>query len=118
MTMAERKLLEANVLAAKRPLVWADRDINSMQSLHALPCPFLSDDNRCMVHAIRPYNCRRFMCGRVDVSRESYEISPTGGCLNMADRLETSQRFMEFYRTHERAAAKDWALLHGWKRDQ
>jgi len=83
-----------------------------VMTLH--PCPFLSDQNLCLVHDIRPYNCRRFMCGRVNVQRESYETDQQGSCLNLADRMETSLRFAEFYNAAERRAQKEWAKSHGW----
>lgn len=122
-TVEERDLLEANYLHARRPLVFrrledkfgVSNDRFRIMELH--PCPFLSDQNLCLVHEIRPYNCRRFMCGRVNVARESYEVDTFGSCLNLADRMETSQRFAHFYNTAERKHQKEWAAKMGWKRD-
>lgn len=77
-------------------------------------CPFISDTNQCLVYDARPFNCRRFLCGRVDVSRESLEQGGPMGCYNLSDRIDTSLRFMEFYKSHERHAMQ-WARQHGWK---
>ena len=78
------------------------------------PCPYLAGDNTCLVYDIRPYNCRRFACGRTDPTQESLESGGSMGCYNLSDRLETSLRFMEWYRAFQRRA-QDWARLHGWK---
>lgn len=122
-TVQERDLLEKHALHARRPLVFRraenalGRSDDRFRIMELHPCPFLSDQGLCLVHEIRPYNCRRFMCGRVDVARESYEIDQFGSCLNLADRMETSQRFAHFYNTAERKHQKDWAVKMGWKRD-
>lgn len=84
--------------------------------LLASPCPFLSTQGLCTVHDVRPYNCRRFICGRTDTTRESFESGGPMGCHNLSDRLSTSLRFQEFYDAQQRRAQKDWALSHGWSR--
>jgi Fe-S-cluster containining protein len=93
------------------------REGPGMFTMAMAPCPFLSNQGRCLVHEYRPYNCRRFMCGRVNVQAESYETGDTGGCLNFADRMETSRRFAEFFWSAERRIQKTWALNHGWKQE-
>jgi Fe-S-cluster containining protein len=84
-------------------------------SLKAQPCPFLSPDNLCSVHDVRPYNCRRFICGRVDVHSEPFEQGGPLGCWNASDRIEQSPRFFEHFQTTMRKAMA-WALAHGWRR--
>lgn len=103
-------------MSAMRPLVWAEKDINEGQELLCKPCPFISDQNLCLVYDVRPFNCRRFMCGRVDIEKESFEGTGPMGCENLSDRLATSRRFMEFFKSRERALVKDWAIPHGWNR--
>lgn len=78
------------------------------------PCPFLADKS-CLIYHDRPFNCRRFMCGRVDPRQESFEEGGPMGCFNLQDRIETSARFEEFAAANQRRAQK-WALDHGWKR--
>lgn len=132
-TKEERAILEAHQAAAVRPLSFVlhpeeearikalkeggeiplDKDIRFYQ-MEAKPCPFLSSQGLCTVHASRPYNCRRFMCGRVDVTQESFEDGGPMGCHNLSDRINTSLRFQEYFASHMRRAQKDWALSHGW----
>lgn len=76
-------------------------------------CPFLVE-NSCVVYSVRPYNCRRFMCGRPDPTQESFEEGGPMGCYNTSDRLNTSLRWMEFYKGNERRAQNEWAKEHGW----
>lgn len=88
--------------------------------LKAAPCPFLRFDSglaSCSVHAIRPYNCRRFMCGRTSVT-EGYEADPDLylGCRNLHDRLDQSLEFREHYRAAQRRHQREWAEPHGWHR--
>lgn len=78
-------------------------------------CPFLAGTS-CLVYETRPFNCRRFMCGRVDPTQESYEEGGPMGVYNLSDRVNTSLRFQEYYRGNERRAQKEWALNHGWKK--
>lgn len=77
------------------------------------PCPFLAG-TACIIYNTRPYNCRRFICGRVDPTQESFEEGPDG-CFNLSDRTATSARFEEFAAATQRRAQK-WALENGWKR--
>lgn len=115
MTKQEQALLDARYQVATRPLVWHDHPTDGFVRLEAKPCPFLAG-NICLVHEIRPYNCRRFMCGRVDVQQESLEMNPEGQCYNSGDRIRTSLRFFEYSKAHERRAQKEWAVDHGWKK--
>lgn len=118
MTQKERALLDAKHLMARRPLVWQrfESDPDRFVQLEARPCPFLSDQNTCLVYDSRPYNCRRFMCGRVDPVQESFEQDPaTGQCLNFVDRIGTSLRFREHYASVQRRHGREWAEGHGWR---
>jgi Fe-S-cluster containining protein len=121
-TKEERAVLDLHQAAARRPLIWSRPDDGKLDAmgfriLEMGPCPFLSEEGKCMVHPVRPYNCRRFMCGRVDTDTESLELGGPAGCYNLSDRLSTSVRFMEFYNAGERRAYKDWGQYNGWKRN-
>lgn len=78
------------------------------------PCPFLTDQSLCAIHTLRPFNCRRFSCGRIDTTTEAYEQGGPMGCYNVSDRIATSLRFQEWYAAQERHAQRDWARTHGW----
>lgn len=114
----ERGVLESLSDRASKPLIFTTSKTDGFVHLDLGPCPFLGDDNLCQVYESRPYNCRRMMCGRVDVAKESYEQGGPMGCHNLSDRVETSLRFQEFYEANERRHAKDWAVDHGWGRRQ
>jgi hypothetical protein len=83
-------------------------------------CPYLAraldGTASCTVHAVRPYQCRRFMCGRPDPSTEPFEVSGPMGCRNLSDRIESSYQFAAFYRTNQRHAQRDWAEPMGWQK--
>jgi len=117
MTAEEREILSAQ--PSTLPLIW--REANGFHFLAAAPCPFLKSD-KCSVHAKRPYNCRRFACGRVDTTAEAFESEPCipqlgmSGSRNLSERLDQSLRFKEWYRTQQRHAQRDWADAHGWRR--
>lgn len=114
MTKAERDILEGRRAFARRALDYRPHEDERFVNLVADPCPFLGEQNQCLVYDVRPYNCRRFMCGRVDVEKESYEmVEGSMGCLNFMDRITTSRRFLEHFKAHERQH-KDWARDHGW----
>jgi Fe-S-cluster containining protein len=68
----------------------------------------------CTVWDSRPYQCRRFMCGRPDPSTEAYEIGGPMGCKNLSDRVTQSLDFAEYYRSNQRRAQREWAEPHGW----
>jgi hypothetical protein len=115
MTPAERDLL-----LARRPDL-ADRFVAAQPGfvqLRARPCPLLEADAGgraiCTVYDVRPYSCRRFICGRADVTTEPYEEDPhTGACVNFTDRIFQSRPFRRFYAHHQRKSQR-WALRHGW----
>jgi len=113
MTAQERAEIEA---VSDRALSWS-QTADGFESLAAGPCPLLDRDEsgkaRCTVYAVRPYNCRRFLCGRVSPEREAYEATPSGQCLNTVDRLAQSRPFRSFARKVQRQA-QAWADTHGW----
>src|SRR5689334_16210744 len=63
MTHAERAAIEQ---VSTRPLSWLPHADARFVSLSAGPCPLLDDSGLCGVYAVRPLNCRRYMCGRQD----------------------------------------------------
>jgi Fe-S-cluster containining protein len=129
-TAEERTLLEAQGNLATRPPVFTLHPDEEAQrealrargemiwpevkfyQLERGPCPFLAGSS-CIVYDSRPFNCRRFMCGRVDPTQESFEEGGEMGCYNLQDRILTSARFEEFAAANQRRAQK-WALEHGW----
>jgi Fe-S-cluster containining protein len=85
--------------------------------LRGRPCPCFGRDAKgkgvCTVYAIRPFNCRRFLCGRV--GDEAWQ-EDDGVCLNLEDRLNQSRPFRRFYALVQRRA-QVWARAHGWTDD-
>lgn len=114
MTHAERAEIEAAVPTA--PLLWAPHaDPRFIQLLAPGGCPLLRMDGTqavCTVHAVRPYNCRTFMCGRVSLD-EKFDASGPMGCRNLSDRLEQSLDAQCAYDASIRRA-RVWGLAHGW----
>lgn len=76
----------------------------------AAPCPFLTEDGRCDVYPVRPYNCRRYLCGREDPWREPYDRAPVPA------RVLQSRALRRLYARTQREAQR-WADQHGWKAD-
>lgn len=106
MTHQERHLIERRVM---RPLQW-EADLHpGFVRLLAHPCPLL-EDGSCSVYDIRPFNCRRFVCGRV--GDEKWDGGEKA-CLNLTDRLVQSLDFQEFYRANEKRH-HEWAKTQGW----
>lgn len=126
MTEPERELLQGwadqHWTLAQLQTLHFDQAEPGFVSLRAGPCPFLSATNICTVHAIRPYNCRRFACLRPDPSTEPLEGVPPSpiltyraiGCANLRDRLVHSRVARRLY-TRIQKKAQRWALAHGWR---
>ncbi len=111
MTYAERRELEAHAEKAARRLQWRYNERSNMTDLVAAPCPFLDAENRCAVHDVRPYNCRRWGCLRSDVKAQKFVDEDTAAILRrMPGGLPTLQRMQ--------TDAQPWALAHGWKESQ
>lgn len=109
---------ERDVLMAARPEVAAEfiTQADGFVFLRARPCPYFRRDAKqkglCTVYAVRPYNCRRFMCARVP--GEAWQENEHGACLNLEDRLNQSRPFRRFYAVVQRRA-QTWARAHGWR---
>lgn len=131
MTQAEAKVLQQWADAR-----WTLRQLSTLQwrphathprfvELAAAPCPFLEGRNRCAVHDIRPYNCRRFGCLRPDPSSEPLQMAPLSpvlqygsiGCSNLRERLVNSRVARRIYALLQRRGMR-WALKHGWRGDE
>ena len=122
---------EADVVSAHTaiPLTFYIHPDRRFVYLAGKPCPLLDYERNaagergaavCTVHAVRPYNCRRFGCFRPDVRTEPYEPEPLDlprlrlGCANLSDRL-ANRKVRKAYALMQRKAAR-WALTHGWDR--
>lgn len=79
-------------------------------ALKAHPCPLYdAREKTCTVYAVRPMNCRRFLCMRPNVHTEPFEISGA----NMMDRVRTSRIARRLAARTQRKAQR-WGLAHGW----
>lgn len=74
------------------------------------PCSFLgstpSGAARCRAYAVRPYNCRRFMCGR-DHGLQRWDDAPVPA------RVLADRGLRRAYARQQREA-QPWARAHGW----
>jgi len=111
MTHAERRVVAAAADRLGLRLHWRAGDRPSFTNLVARPCPFFSEDEKaCRIHSERPYNCRRFMCGRSDLS-ESYR---QGGIVSgVPMRVLKSAELHADYAALQRES-QAWAEAHGW----
>lgn len=71
----------------------------------AAPCPYL-EVTRCLVYAARPYNCRRWMCGRARLT-DPVDLAAVPVSV-LSDRDLRRQ-----YAVNQRKA-QPWADAHGW----
>lgn len=80
--------------------------------LKGRPCPYLARDHRqrwtCRVHGVRPYNCRRYMCGRMDIRVEPFDDRP------IPLPILSNRHLRRQYERNQRHAQR-WALSHGWQ---
>lgn len=117
LTVSEGAALQA---ATSKPLLFNTREARDgwLRLTADGACPLLQREAdgsaTCTAWESRPYQCRRFMCGRPDPSTEPYEIGGPMGCKNLSDRIDQSLHFAEFYRTNQRHAQREWAIHHGW----
>jgi len=111
MTHAERTaILDTQPQAV---LTWRDDPVDvRFVRLRARPCPLIDTDGRCTVYAVRPYNCRRFVCLRNP--DEPWISGANGSCVNLDRRLASSYQAVAFYRTNQRVAQREWGDAHGW----
>jgi Fe-S-cluster containining protein len=76
-------------------------------ALAAHPCPFYDRQAKaCQVYDDRPYNCRRFQCGRWNVQAEPFTSNPLPIIRSNNDLRWTYDKNQ---RDH-----MPWALAHGW----
>lgn len=108
MTLEERDAL----LSAVPPgvtLSWLPDADSHFVRLQAGPCPLLRMDGAvatCTVHAVRPYNCRRWGCFR-DNCREPVDMSPVPVHVLTDKNLRSQYKKLQM-------RAQPWALRHGW----
>ena len=127
MTREEAEIVRAHTAI---PLTFYTHLDRRFVYLTGKPCPLLDYETDvrghrgpavCTVHAVRPYNCRRFGCFRPDVRSEPYEPETVDlpllrlGCANLSDRL-ANRGVRRAYALMQRKAAR-WALTHGWSQD-
>ena len=115
MSHQEADLVVANTT---RPLAWVPHPNAGLVGLvhpEGRPqCPLLGDDGLCTIHAVRPYNCRRFLCLR----DPGEPLQPGGplGCRNTETRVIQVRGARRFYEKNQRRAQR-WARDHGWPED-
>lgn len=114
MTVPEARLVAG---ATTKELWWKPLDDGKVALVThdgSARCPCLDADQRCTVYAVRPYNCRRFVCLRD--AGEALEPGGPLGCRNAERRVRSDRQWMRFYRTHQRRA-QVWGRAHGWTDD-
>lgn len=90
---------------ARRP-AQVDLSRPGLVALKARPCPFYDPHAKaCMVYEKRPYNCRVFMCGRWDVTKEPFADNVTPKLRADNDLRWT---FLKSLPQHS-----EWARAHG-----
>lgn len=97
---------ERAALWAARPEVvttWRMSPDVGFVELVAGPCPYF--DGACTVYDVRPYNCRRYLCGREDGEPWADGAVPV--------RFLTDPGMTRLYARNQ-AAAQGWAVAHGW----
>lgn len=130
MTHQEAEVLQARAdatltLGELQRIQWHPHENPQFTQLVAKPCPFLREKNVCLMHEVRPFNCRRFGCLRPDPVREPYETAPlspylqygTVGCSNLRERLVHSKPARRIYAKLQQRGYR-WAYAHGWKGDE
>lgn len=108
MTHAERAEIER---VSSLVLSWQPHDDSRFVRLLAHPCPLLASDEQgqavCTVHAVRPYNCRRWGCFRDDCSEAvDMRVIP----VHVLKSRELRRQYARLQRK-----AQGWAMAHGWE---
>lgn len=101
MTPQERAAIEQ---VSSRQLSWRPAADPRFVELLAGPCPLLNEDGTCSVYAVRPFNCRRYLCFRED--GEDWQTATPVALI--VDRDAKRQ-----YALNQRHAQR-WARSHGW----
>lgn len=104
-TPEEAQAMIAHPRAAGIDARWQVRS-DGLIALQARPCPFYQQ-KACVVYDTRPYNCRRFMCGRRDVQAEAFTENPVPMILADRGLRRTARRLQD--------KAQRWARTHGWR---
>lgn len=96
-------------------LHWRAGERPRFTNLVARPCPFFGRDDDgqglCKIYDVRPYSCRRFMCGR---EKAGEHFMGSGGTFGIPLRVLKSADLRAQYARNQ-DAAKAWADAHGWK---
>jgi Fe-S-cluster containining protein len=101
MTPAERAEIE-RAAPSSVTLSWLPHDDPRFVRLVAGPCPLYDAAKRtCTVYAVRPMNCRRFGCMRMDYSKP-YDQGP---------QTRQDKRQLIVMQRH----AQRWGRSHGWE---
>lgn len=111
-SQSERRVLQDAAERLGLTLQWRAGDRPRFTSLVARPCPFYEASVGCRVYEERPFNCRRYMCGRDDLS-EPYDANTMHG---IPMRVLTSADLRSDYMVQQ-AEAHKWADAHGWGAD-
>lgn len=100
MTHEEAALLKDR--PSVRPKMWTSA--GNVTALLGSPCPFW--DGSCTVYDVRPYNCRRYMCGRE--GEEPFDPAP------VPQKVLQIRGLRRQYAMNQKKAQK-WARNHGWR---
>lgn len=101
---------EAEVLMAQSPAIRLTPGPEpGFVRMAAAPCPFYRRVTGCAVYGLRPYNCRRYLCGR-DSSAEPFEQAP------IPLKVLQDRSLRRQYARNQRRSQR-WADAHGWRPD-
>lgn len=113
MTHAERAEVERAVPSPARATTWAPHaDARFTRLLTPQGCPYLGHVDgqpTCTVHAVRPTNCRRYGCFRMDVTREPVPSNEAETLLNILKSRDFQRQAVQMERKAQR-----WGVSHGW----
>jgi len=101
--MTPAEAVELQRAAPDVPVVFREWDRRTVR-LIANPCPYLRG-TQCLVHAVRPYNCRRYLCFREP--GEPFVDTP------IPHRALVNPSLRRQYAANQRRA-QGWARQHGW----
>lgn len=100
---------ELSALRDARPdvaLELIDRPDDFME-FKAGPCPFLAG-HLCSVHAVRPLNCRRWMCGRMTKDEPLTDLAP------VPMKVLRDRDLRRQYALNQRRVMAKWGHRMGW----
>jgi Fe-S-cluster containining protein len=112
MTHQERQVLE-QATAPEVVLTWAAHDdTRFIRLLTPQGCPLLTKPNglpTCSVHAVRPMNCRRYGCFRMDVVHEPVPRNEAETLINILRSRDFKRQAVQMERKAQR-----WGATRGW----